>query len=740
MTRFDLAGAALILATAIFCLLGLSRLQTNTEDVLQWLPDKSESRQEYNDFEKKFGSDDFLIVTWDGCTIDDPRLEQFCQQLKEDDSDDLIQSIFNGTSIIQKLQSEFGLSKEDIVSRFKGLYFGIEDSNQTLALIELTKKGSADRRESLRLVEEVIADVPNLELKDVIFGGYPYVSINIDNQLGDSFRVLLLPSIICATLVSLYCLRNFTLSLIVFCAALGASACSIAIVPVFGVKFGGLMSIIPALVYILATSGSIHMVHYSLDAIGDARKLVSIGWKPCVISAATTAIGMLSLGRSGFPAIRSFGVFCATGAGFALAYQLIFVPWLLQRFGEKGQRILASHADHGQAWSALWTGIRRYKTSIVVLGTASIFVCAGGLYYLTARVEVEKLFDQKSAIIKSLTDLDSRIGPVDQSEFLIVFDDVDAESFHSRAKAVYGIQRHLSALPSVGVTHSLLDYLPREPGHTDFRSAFKRSAYRRLLDRQREELAKSRFLYIDADSETWRISLRFPFTLEGNVQQQQALAIDAATKYVDAFRASELHADEIPQPRFIYTGKNHLFHSAQLTLLDDLLRNFLLAFAVITPVLILVLRSWSLGLIAMVPNLFPVIVFFGMLGWLGWPVDLAIAMTACVALGIAVDDTTHFLIRFRKFGGTFSFTGKASITELPLSKAIAQCGPAMLHTTSIGAAGLLVYCFSGMSVIRNFSWAITAMLILALAADLFLLPAILMFAQRSGQSSEQDNY
>ena len=730
MTRFDIFGLGLLLGSILFCLLGFSRLQSNTEDVLQWLPDNSEAREEYDEFERKFGSDDFLVVTWNDCTIEDPRLKLFCGRLKENDSDGLIQSVFNGSDVIEKLESEFQLSKKSILRRFKGLYFGVEDPNQTLALIELSKKGSANRRESLRQIEQVIVGVPDLELDDVIFGGYPYVGVNIDNQLRDSFQYLLLPSVLFATIVSLCCLRNFSLSMIVFFAAFGASACSIAIVPIFGVKFGGLMAIIPALVYILATSGSIHLVRYSLDAIGDSKKLLSIGWRPCVVSALTTAIGMFSLGRSGFPAIRSFGFFCATGAMFALLYQLIAVPWLLQRFGGKGQRALAGHADRSRIWETVSSGIMRFKALIVCLGIALMIACAAGLFHLSARVEVEKLFDPKSPIIASLADLDSRIGPMDQSEFMVVFDDVGVENFHVRAKLVYGIQRTLSRLPSVGATHSLHNYLPREPKISNLWSVATRVTYQNLIDDAREELAKGRFLNVDSNSETWRISLRFPFTAESDVEQQKELTMVAATKLVDAFLDNEENAAAIPHPRFVYTGKNHLFHSAQLTLLDDLFGNFLLAFVVITPVLIVVLRSLSLGLIAMLPNLFPIVVLFGMFGWLGWPVDLAIAMTACVALGIAVDDTTHFLIRFREFGGNLSNIA------LPLKKAITQCGPAMLHTTSIGAAGLIVYGYSRMPVVRNFCLAITAMLVLALLADIFLLPAILAFGRKKTRGKD----
>jgi len=92
-TIFDILGAALLVLGLAFCVLGLSQFQSNTEDVLQWLPDNSLSRKLYNEFEAKFGSDDFLVVTWNDCTVDDPRLKHFCERLVDQDSGNLIQSV-----------------------------------------------------------------------------------------------------------------------------------------------------------------------------------------------------------------------------------------------------------------------------------------------------------------------------------------------------------------------------------------------------------------------------------------------------------------------------------------------------------------------------------------------------------------------------------------------------------------------------------------------------------------------
>ena len=86
-----------------------------------------------------------------------------------------------------------------------------------------------------------------------------------------------------------------------------------------------------------------------------------------------------------------------------------------------------------------------------------------GLSRLTARVEIENLFDSDSAIITSLSRLEARMGPIDQAEFLVEFEDVGPEDFHLRSKLIYKIQRHLSSLEEIGATNSCLLYTSPSP-------------------------------------------------------------------------------------------------------------------------------------------------------------------------------------------------------------------------------------------------------------------------------------
>ena len=153
---------------------------------------------------------------------------------------------------------------------------------------------------------------------------------------------------------------------------------------------------------------------------------------------------------------------------------------------------------------------------------------------------------------------------------------------------------------------------------------------------------------------------------------------------------------------------------------SDLFRSFLAAFAIIAVVMTLVQAGFVSGLLAMIPNTFPAITLFGLLGWFNHPLDIGTVMTASVAMGIAVDDTLHYLTFVRR--------------ELELGRsrfdavlaAYQQCGRAMIQTTLICGIGLSVFVLSEFVPTARFAWMMLALLVTALLGDLIVLPALLL--------------
>jgi len=175
-----------------------------------------------------------------------------------------------------------------------------------------------------------------------------------------------------------------------------------------------------------------------------------------------------------------------------------------------------------------------------------------------------------------------------------------------------------------------------------------------------------------------------------------------------------------PRPiRAVYTGMIPLVYKTQRQLLVSLNESIMWATLLIAVVMMFVLRSPMAGLISMIPNVFPIVMIFGALGWLGIKVDIGIMMTASVALGVAVDDTVHFLTWFRR--GVKQGLNRVQALML----AYDRCATAMLQTTIIGGLGLAVFATSTFTPTQQFGYLMISMLGAALVGDLLLLPAIL---------------
>ncbi len=189
---------------------------------------------------------------------------------------------------------------------------------------------------------------------------------------------------------------------------------------------------------------------------------------------------------------------------------------------------------------------------------------------------------------------------------------------------------------------------------------------------------------------------------------------------IEATAAVPLLKSSEPRPiRAVYTGMIPLVYKTQRQLLISLRQSILWATVLIAVVMMLVLHSPTAGLVSMIPNIFPIVIVFGTLGWVGIKVDIGIMMTASVALGVAVDDTIHFLTWFRR--GMQQGMNRMESTML----AYDRCATAMTQTTIIGGLGLAVFATSTFTPTQQFGYLMITMLATALVGDLLLLPALL---------------
>ena len=169
----------------------------------------------------------------------------------------------------------------------------------------------------------------------------------------------------------------------------------------------------------------------------------------------------------------------------------------------------------------------------------------------------------------------------------------------------------------------------------------------------------------------------------------------------------------------VYTGAMPLADRVHRMLLSDLYTSFFTAALLVATVMILVLRSVGAGFLAMIPNVFPMLLLFGTMGWLGFPVDIGSMMTASIALGIAVDDTIHVMWVFQRERSA------GATSELAARSAIDSVAGAIATTTITAFTGFLVLLASEFAPLQSFGLIAGLALVVAFAADAALLPVLL---------------
>jgi hypothetical protein len=187
----------------------------------------------------------------------------------------------------------------------------------------------------------------------------------------------------------------------------------------------------------------------------------------------------------------------------------------------------------------------------------------------------------------------------------------------------------------------------------------------------------------------------------------------AGTSQATAYRASPGEVSAV------YTGVVPIVYKAQRMLLDSLIQSTFWSVIMITPLLMFIARSAAAGLVAMLPNVLPVLMVFGGMGWLGIDVDVGAMMTASIALGVAVDDTIHYLNWFREELDRLGDRKQAILA------AYKHCATPTIQAATIGGLGLSIFAVSTFTPTQRFGILMLVILWLGAVAELIFFPALL---------------
>lgn len=730
LLRRGLMAALLLAITAPLVVWGSQKgIRSMFNAPLLWVDRDAPARKDFNQFLELFGAHEMIVVTWPGCTINDPKLVAAAdalravrQQRADDGKAELFNQVLSGKSVLEALmEPPIDLSRKAALKRLEGVLVG-HDGETSCLVVELTDAGGIGRRETIPLIKDTVAEVVEIPSDQLILSGPATDGLAIDNESIRSIEAYSIPSTIISLMLCWFCLRSVWLTIPILLVGIWGQGFMLASVYFSSSTMNAILIVLPALIFMLTVSAGVHLANYFLEEVKDGpnpdapRRALEKAKGPCILAALTTVIGLVSLAVSEVQPIRQFGLLGAFGLVVCVFFLFWLIPGVLAFRLRRNPEAFAPSAT-SSLYTSLWSfnhlshWIYKFGLPVRIACIGLMIGCGWGLFHLRTTVDVVSLLDEEDRAVRDFQWIQEKISPLVPIEVVVHFDQNSDLDLLQRLIVLQAVQKRFSEVDGVDGEMSALTFLPELPLRTGIGGQVRRSVFLKQVADSRQSFIDGNYLADTADGEAWRISARIPGKEDFNYGNFLG---DLQSQLAPVVAKVESRGVTVTS-----TGVLTLVYQIQEALLDDLFKSFLTALVLVAITMMITLRSFMSGLLAMLPNIFPTMVLFGALGWGNSPIDIGSVMTASVALGIAVDGTFHFLKWF-----VYSVQ-QGNSQETAIRTAYQHCGPALVQTTVICACGLLVYSFSGFLPVRNFAWVLLMMLVTALVGDMILLPALL---------------
>jgi predicted RND superfamily exporter protein len=502
-----------------------------------------------------------------------------------------------------------------------------------------------------------------------------------------------------------------------------------------------------SLLLILTLSLAIHLVvryrelhEASPDAEQETlvREMVRSKTVPCLYTAITTMVAFGSLLFSGIRPVIDFGWMMAIG--IAVAFLLVFslMPAALV-FLEPGQPHRRKDlTDRITRFFA--RQIRSHGTAILTTSTILTVFSIAGISFLTVENRFIDYFKKSTEIYRGMEIIDRELGGTTPLDVVIdapaLFFEQQEEIWEDPLLAEFGMDDAESGgitatsywfntgrLPDVANAHQFLDSLPETGKVLSIDTAIE------MLRQVEEEIVTDNFelsvLYNKLPGEIRDILMR-PYMSEDGNQLRFAIRVFESDPSLQREALIRVIRDRLTQDFGYDESQVHL--SGMLVLYNNMLQNLFrsqiltvgVVFLAILFMFAILFRNMKMAAIAIVPNVFAALLVLGLMGWLKIPLDLMTITIAAISIGIAVDDTIHYIHRFtREFGKDHDYWAA-------VNRSHASIGRAMYYTTVTVTLGFSILVLSNFVPTIYFGLLTGFAMMVALLADLTLLPLLIV--------------
>ena len=573
-----------------------------------------------------------------------------------------------------------------------------------------------------QLLQAIRSDYPEFLIE---LGGSATSNVTMGEAIGQDISSLLIISFAVMLVIMLVMLRTIS-GVVLVTALIGMSVLiTMGLFGWAGYTLTPPTGFVPTAIMTIAVADTIHILvsyYFHLREGEEKREALlnslRINFAPVFITSITTMVGVLALNTSDSPPYRDMGNMIAVGVMVAWALTITFLPAALtilpapDRFKSKGQhRWMDTFADRV---------IRHHKVLFIVM----LAVVAGCATMANRNIITERwheFFDESFEVRRTVDNIDKSLKGLHALYFVADSQKNDGINQVDFLHQLDGFDQWLEQQPGVVHVSSLTDTIKRlnKNLHQNNDEWFR-------IPESSEAAAQYLLLYelslpmglglettMTSDRSATRLSATLERTDSASIREIERAAVKWAQENAPLLNITET------------TGLDVVFANLTHRNVSSMLEGTALALVIISLLMIGALRSLRLGLISMVPNVFPALMAYGLWGIIVGHVDTATSVVACLSLGIVVDDTVHFLSKYN-----YARTTLNRNVEDAIRYAFHTVGIALLITSAILVGGFTVMEFSHFNPSRSMGLLLALTIAVALIIDFLLLPPLLLLADR----------
>lgn len=493
--------------------------------------------------------------------------------------------------------------------------------------------------------------------------------------------------------------------------------------------------ILPSFILAVGVGDSVHILvifFRRFDKTGKRKEAISyaLGHSGLAVlmTSLTTASGLFSFSTAAVAPIADLGMFAAAGVILALIYTVILLPALLSIVPLKPKKHIINRPDTKQTTLDRMLdfigGISiKYPWQVISISGAIIVVAVFGLVRIEFSHNPVKWFPKDNPIRVANEKIDDVLKGSTSLE--VIIDTKTENGLYDPAilnklekSAAYMEEEFVSNTVPVGKAWSLATVLKEinqalHANDKDFYSIpqdknlvaqefllFENSGSDDLEDFTDSQFSKARF------------TIKVPFI--------DAISFTGFIDEVDTY-----FKQAYPEAEVKSTGMVAILVRVITASIISLRISYMYALSIITILMIVLIGRIRIGLLSMIPNITPILIMLGIMGWMDIPMDLFSMMIGSISIGLAVDDTIHFMHNFRRYFEESNDAGGAVLQTLH------STGRAMLVTTCVLSIGFFTFMFATMGNLFNFGMLTGITITMALLSDYFIAPSLMIIVNRN---------